>query len=163
MDEAFEGDLGFGGDRQAGRRPPDDADRLAEQAAGRLVFVLAIGNFEPGDGEQAGMDADHHGDRARLAALVIAAHEMSPCLPLEIITEAVPVVHLDAVGAVIDPAGIRVLHDHHAAGADVIAAVALVPARRRNLQEIDRLARKTFSNTAPVLTPPEGWSAASRI
>src|SRR5262249_54377178 len=49
-------------------------------------------------------------------------------------------VALDAVGAVIDPAGVGILHDDHAAGADVVAAVVLVPARGRDLEEIDRAA-----------------------
>ena len=66
---------------------------------------------------------------------------MSPCLPFEVMIEATAsVVHLHAVAAVVDPAGVRILHDHDAAGADVVAAVALVPSRRRNLEEVDVVA-----------------------
>ena len=73
MDEALEGDLRVRRDRQAGRGPVITSHRLAEQAAGRVVFVLAVRNFEAGDHEQRRMHAAHHRDRARLAALVIAA------------------------------------------------------------------------------------------
>src|SRR5262249_34945389 len=83
------------------------------------------------------MHAGHHGYRAWLAALVITplgqiawlpprAHDRGHARPLR----------LHTVGAVIDPAGIGILHDHHAAGADVIAAVVLVPARRRNFLDV---------------------------
>src|SRR5262249_4904436 len=40
-------------------------------------------------------------------------------------------------GAVIDPAGVRVAHDDHVAGADVIAAVMLMPARHRDFEDVD--------------------------
>ncbi len=49
-------------------------------------------------------------------------------------------VGLHPVGTVIDPAGIGILHDHHAAGADVITAIVLVPSRRRNGLDVHVLA-----------------------
>ena len=42
-----------------------------------------------------------------------------------------------AVGAEIDPAGVGVLHDHDAVGADVAAAVLLVDHRHRELEQVD--------------------------
>src|SRR5262249_31336163 len=45
-DIAFERDLGVGRDRQAGDRSRNGLDRLTEQPAGRVVFVLAIGDLE---------------------------------------------------------------------------------------------------------------------
>ena len=50
------------------------------------------------------------------------------------------VVRLHAIGAVVDPAGVGIAHDHHVAGADVVAAVVLVPARHRNLEQVDVVA-----------------------
>ncbi len=49
-------------------------------------------------------------------------------------------VRLNAIGAVIDPACVRVAHDDHARRTDEIAAVELVPFRGRNLLDIDVLA-----------------------
>ena len=138
MDETLEGDFGMRGDRQAGARPGDDFDRLADQAAGGVEFVLAVGDFEAGDHEQRRMHAAHHGDRAGLAALVIAALDQVAVLALRAHHRRhVAVVGLHPIGAVIDPAGVRIAHDHHVAGADVIAAVMLVPARHRDFENVD--------------------------
>ena len=141
MNEALEGDLGLGGDRQAGARPHDHLDRLADQAAGDVVFVLAVGDLEPGHHEQRRMHADHDRDRARLAALVITALDQVAVLALRAHHRRhARAVRLHAIGTVVDPAGVRILHHHHAAGADVVAAVVLVPARRRDLLDVDILA-----------------------
>ena len=87
------------------------------------------------------MHADHDRDRAGLAALMVFAHDQVAVLALRgHHGRDVLVVHLDAVGAVVDPAGVRILHDHHAAGADVVAAVMLVPARRRDLEQVNVIA-----------------------
>ena len=58
---------------------------------------------------------------------------------------------LHPIGAVIDPAGIRIAHDHHVAGADVVAAVVLVPARHRDLENVDVLAGVDVLEQRPVL------------
>ena len=47
---------------------------------------------------------------------------------------------LHAIGAVIDPARVAMLHHHHVAGADVIAAVQLMPFGDGNLEEVDGFA-----------------------
>ena len=109
MDEALEGDLGIGRDRQPGARPVDDLDRLAEQPAGGVVFVLAVGDFEPRHHEQRRMHAGHDRDRARLAALVIAPHDQVAVLALGAHHRGdVAVMRLHAIGAVIDPAGVGI-------------------------------------------------------
>ena len=114
---------------------------FADQPAGHVVFVLAVGDFEPRDHEQRGMHAAHHRDRARLAALVIAALDQVAVLALGAHHgRDVRAVRLHAIGAVVDPAGVGIAHDHHVAGADVVAAVVLVPARRRDLGDVDVLA-----------------------
>jgi len=84
------------------------------------------------------MHAAHHRDRARLSELMPAAHDQVAVLALRSHDRGRGLVlGLDAVGAVIDPAGVGVLHDHHAPGADVAAAVVLVPFRRRNREDVD--------------------------
>ena len=102
MNEAFEGDLGMRRNRQPGARPGDHLDRLADQPAGHVVLVLAVGDFEAGNHELRRMHAAHHRDRAWLAALVIAA---------------------------LDDVAMLALGEHH--GRDV-AARAPAPDRRRN-------------------------------
>ncbi len=141
MDEALEGDLGVRRDRQAGLRALDHLHRLAEQPAGRVVFVLAVRDFQARDHEQRRMHAAHHRDRARLAALVVLLLDHVAVLALGAHHGGEPlVVRLHAIGAVIDPAGVGIAHDHHVAGADVIAAVVLVPARHRDLEQVDVVA-----------------------
>src|ERR1700692_44390 len=84
------------------------------------------------------MHAADDRDRTRLAALVIFALDDIAVLALRAHDgRQIAVMRLDAIGAVIDPAGIRIAHDHHVAGADVIAAVVLVPARHRDLENVD--------------------------
>jgi hypothetical protein len=51
--------------------------------------------------------------------------------------QRVLVMHADTVGADIGPLAVRIFHDHHAAGADITAAVFLMPTRRRELEQID--------------------------
>ena len=119
----------------------DHLHRLAQQSAGRVVFVLAVRDFETCDHEQRRMHAAHHGHRARLAALVILLLDHVAVLALGAHHGGERlVVRLHPVGAVVDPAGVRIAHDHHVAGADVIAAVVLVPARHRNLEQVDVVA-----------------------
>ena len=48
--------------------------------------------------------------------------------------------HANTVSADVGPFAIGVLHNHHAASADVAAAVMLMPARRRELEQIDFVA-----------------------
>ncbi len=128
------------GNRQARAWTLDDFHRFAQQSAGGVVFVLAVGNLQPRDHEESRMHAADDRDRARLTALMIFAHDEIAVLSFRAHDRGdIVLVRLHAIGAVIDPAGIRILHHHHAAGADVIAAVQFMPFRHRNLEQIDRL------------------------
>ena len=141
MDEAFEGNLGVRRDRQPGLGPKDHLHGLAQQPTGRVVLVLTVWNFQARNHEQRRVHAAHHRDRTRLAELVILLLDHVAVLALgahhggELL-----VVRLHAVGAVVDPAGVGIAHDHHVAGADVVAAVVLVPARHRDLEQVDIVA-----------------------
>ena len=103
------------------------------------------------------MHPAHYRDRAALAAFVVAAHDEVAVLALGGHDRGEgAIVRLDPVGAVVDPAGVRVLHDDHAAGPDVVAAVVLVPPGRRDLQEID------VAPLADVLEHRAGWHGVRR-
>ncbi len=98
------------------------------------------------------MHAAHHGDGARLSELVPAPHDQVPVLALRGHDRGdAAVLGLDAVGAVVDPSGVGVLHDHHAAGADVAAAVVLVPFRRRYLEDVDVASRSDVLHQRSVV------------
>ena len=80
--------------------------------------------------------ADQH--RARLALLEIFLADQPAMLAGRNPHAGVLLVVRDgAVGAEIDPAGVGVLHDHDAIGADVAAAVLLVDHRHRKLEQVD--------------------------
>src|SRR5262245_39065087 len=96
------------------------------------------------------MHAHDHRDRARLAALVIAALDQVAVLALGAHDRRrARAVGLHAIGAVVDPAGVGILHDHHAAGADIVAAVVLVPPRRRDALDVDVLAAADVFHERP--------------
>ncbi len=138
MEKALEGDLGVRWNWQAGLRPGDYFDRLADQAAGGVVFVLAVRDFQAGDHEQRRVHAAHDRYRAWFAALVIAALDDVAVLAFgEHHGREVALVGLHPVGAVIDPAGVRIAHDHHVASAEVVAAVMFVPARHGDFENVD--------------------------
>jgi hypothetical protein len=58
-------------------------------------------------------------------------------------------VHLHPIGAVIDPASVGMAHDHHVAGADIVAAVVFVPFRRRDFCEVDLVAAINILQNQP--------------
>src|SRR5262249_58948568 len=100
--------------------------------------VLAVWDFDAGHHEQRWVYAAHHRDRARLSEFVPALHDQVAVLALRGHHRGdVAILHLDAIGAVVDPAGVGMAHDHHAAGADVTAAVVLVPFRCWDFQNVD--------------------------
>ena len=141
IDIALEGDLGVGGHGHAGLGHADGLDRFAEDAARRLELALAIGNFEARQHEHRGVHAHHHGDRARLALVVIFVHEDAPVLAGgNHDGSGLGAMHLHAIGAVVDPAGVRILHDHEAGGANEGATIMLVPDGRGDLVQIHRVA-----------------------
>ena len=137
-------------------------DRLADQTAGGVVFVLAVRDFQTGDHEQSRVHAADHRDRARLAALVIAAPDQIAVLAFRTHHRRdIALVRLHPIGAVIDPAGIRIAHDHHVAGADVVAAVMFVPRGTGILKMSMSAPVCTFSMTGPVFTVTGGIARAS--
>ena len=98
------------------------------------------------------MHAAHDRDRARLSELVPAPHDQVSVLALRCHDRGdAAVLGLDAVGAVVDPPGVGMLHDHHAAGADVAAAVVLVPFRRRDFENVDVASRGDVLHQRPVV------------
>ena len=123
--------------RQPSVRPLDHLDRLTDQTAGDIVFVLSVWDLESPHHEQGVMHARDHRDRTRLAALVITPFDQIAMLAFgaHYRGHVRPLV-LHAISAVIDPAGVGVLHDHHAPRADIVAAVVLVPARRRDRVDV---------------------------
>src|SRR4029077_13475847 len=98
--------------------------RLAEQPPGRILFVLAVWDFDARHHEQCRVHAADDRDRTWLSEFVPAPHDQVAVLALrghdrgDVLT-----LRLDAVGAVVDPAGVGMAHDHHAAGADVATPV----------------------------------------
>ena len=152
MHEALEGDLRVRRNRQAGLRADDHFDGFAEQASRGVVLVLAVRNLDPRHHEQRRMHAAHHRDRARLTELVPAPHDQVSVLALRRHYRGdAAVLGLDAVSAVVDPPGVGVLHDHHAAGADVTAAVVLVPFRGRDFENVDVASRGDVLHQRPVV------------
>jgi len=101
------------------------------------------------------MHARHDRDRAGLFALVIPRHDDAAVLAgRHHHGRHVRPLALNAVGAVVDPARVRVFHHHHAGGADEGAAVVLVPDRGRNPADVDRLARADVFQERPAIDLP---------
>src|SRR5262245_1695054 len=138
MSKSFEGDFGVRRNRQSSAGAVNDIDRFADQATRNIVLVLAVGHFQPGYHEQRGMHSNDHRDRACLAALVIFAHNEIAVLALGAVYGGdIAALDLHPIGAIVDPATVRVFHQDHAAGADEIAAVLLMPLRGRDAVQID--------------------------
>src|SRR5262249_42763331 len=126
--------------------------RLADDAAGHVVFIFSVWNLETRHHEQRGVHAHDHRDRTRLAALVIAALDQIAVLALGAHDRRHAwAMRLHAIGAVIDPAGVGILHDYHAARADIVAPVVLVPPRRRDAPNVDVLAAADVLHERPRL------------
>ena len=152
MDEAFEGDLRIRRHRQAGLRHVDDLDRLAEDAAGGLKLVLAVGNLDAAQHDQRRMHAGDHRDGAGLSTLVVFAHDDQAVLAGRHHHRCdIRLMRLHAIGTVVDPAGIRVLHHDETGGADVRPAVVLMPDRGRNFLDIDVLAFEHVVQQRPAV------------
>src|SRR5439155_13160754 len=127
--------------RQAGDRPLDHLDRLAAHPADDLVLADAIRHLAAGHQEGHGIAAADHRHRHWLAArLVFVAHLPAVLAGRDVKAGGPGVVDHHPVGAAIDPALVRVAGDVEAAGADVAAAVAGVPDRRRKAGDVDLVA-----------------------
>ena len=152
MDESFECDFRMRRYRKSRARPFDDLDEAAERRIDHPSALAA----DDGCALIAAMPAPHSAvlfprvaligryatpaiaePLSRLAAFVIAALDQVAVLAFRAHDGGhAGAVRLHAIGAIIDPARVGILHDHHAAGADVVAAVVLVPTRRRNFLDI---------------------------
>src|SRR5262249_35051658 len=127
-----EHDLRVRRDRKAGQRPGVNLDRRTLDGAGELVFRLPRGQiFKAGD-EQRRILAIDDRERAGFALLPVLFGDDGavPAGMVELHGDLVPAVHLNAVDRGIDPAAVRIAHDHDRARADEGAAVVAVPGRR---------------------------------
>src|SRR5271166_1110927 len=137
-DEAFEHDLRVGRNRQTGDGAFDHIHGPAPQAADDLILAHAVWHLAARHQEGHGVAAAYHCDRHRLAARAIFVAHLAPVLAGRDIKPRGPgVMDHHAVSAAIGPALVRITGDVEAAGADITAAVGLVPLRRREACYID--------------------------
>src|SRR5262252_9217077 len=149
----FEHDLGVRRDRKASQRPGMDLDRRTLDGAGELVFRLPRGQiFKAGD-EQRRILAIDDRERTGLALLPVLLGDDGavPAGMVELHGDLVPAVHLNTVDRGIDPAAVRVAHDHDRARADEGAAVVAVPERRGKFGEVDLIASDSVLQKGGVL------------
>ena len=93
-----------------------------------FVFVFAIWDFEPGQHKHGRMYAKYSRNRTGLAALMVLFHDKAAMLSWRNHEgRRIWFMRLNAVGSVVYPIRIRILHYHHTGGADKWAAVVLVP------------------------------------
>src|SRR6516165_2178098 len=138
---AFEHDLGVRRDRKAGQRPGMDLDRSTLDGAGEFIFRLPHRQIFKASDEQRRILAIDDRERTGLALLPVFLRDdrAMPAAVVELHGDLVPTVHLNAVDRGIDPAAVRVAHDHNRARAYEGAAVVTVPDRRWKLGEVDVL------------------------
>src|SRR3989441_3230418 len=152
VDPAFHQDLGVRGDREAGDRSLDDAIRRAAHPAGPVVLGRAVGDLGAGRQEKERIATRAEGERHALFARepLIA---MLPAVLAGRDVEAEPrlVVDHHAVRAEVHPALVRIARDVEAAGAEVAAAVELVPLRSGEDQAIDLVAAEHVLEDRAVL------------
>ena len=136
--EAFVDKLGVVRERHAGDAAFHQLDGPADAPA-RHVELADVFRRETGRGRaQRRRLPDRHHHRAMLAPRPpFLADGIGVLAGLDEQRQRFLVPDGHAVGAGIDPARVRVLRDHHAFGADIGAAVARVPFRRRKGQHID--------------------------
>ena len=119
----------------------DDVHRGALDAAGVVEFLLAPGDLPRGQQEQQRVLPEGDGD---LEGLVLVegflAVDAAVLARRDVDRQAVLLVDHGAVGAHVHPALVRVLGHDHVGGADVAAAVLVVPLGHRQLQHVEVLA-----------------------
>ena len=152
VDVALERNLGVCRDGQAGDAPPYDRHALSDYRTRPLVFAHAVGRVRRSHGKEQRMPAGHEHDRAGLAAVPVLFDDARAVVRgRDVGGDGVPVVHHRAVGAEVDPAGVRVGVDVDAAGADVAPAVVRVPERDRKARDIHVVAFKVVFKYRPVV------------
>ena len=151
-DVAFEHDLGAGRERQAGDLAAHHLHRPAAQAADDVDLEHAVGRFEPAVEEGERIAAEHHRHRHRLAALeIFLAVDRAVMARRHQDADRGLVVHHGAIGAGVEPVLLRIAGDAVGAGADVAAAVLLVPDRRREFRHVDVVAGQDVLEHRTVL------------
>ena len=129
---AFDDDLRSCRHGQSGVGRADHFERRAAQGAG--VFIFADARFRRRRRGHPGrrLAAEHDGDRTGFAGLPVFAGDLLAMLLLDDPErQAVFADDAGAVGADVDPAAVGIFDHHHVAGADIAAAVMLVPLGRR--------------------------------
>ena len=150
---AFENDLRLRREREPCRRPGNHLDRRIFDGASEIVFRPARRQiFETCD-EQRRVRAIYHRERARLAGVPIFLGNDGAvaALVVELHRDFVARVHLHAIDRRVDPAAVRIAHDHDRARADESAAVVAVPDGRRKLGEVDVLAAERVLQKSGLL------------
>jgi hypothetical protein len=151
-DEAFQHDLGMGREGQAGEAAAHHLGRAPAHAAHDVELEHPVGGFHPAVEERDRIAAQHHHDRHRLAALeVLVAMKRAVMALGHHDADRIAVVHLRPVGAGIEPALLRIARDAVGAGADVAAAVLLVPDRRGKFGHVDVVAQHDVLEHRAVL------------
>ena len=150
--EAFQHDLGVGGDGQARHLAAHHLDGRAAQPAHHVELAHAVRKLRAPHEERHGVAAHHQGHRHGLALVevllpvhvgVLAGHEQQ--------AHRLRVLHHGPVGADVDPALVRVDGDAEAAGADVAPAVVGVPLGGGELHDVDVVAGEDVLEHGPVV------------
>ncbi len=151
-DEAFEHDLGVGRERQAGDLAAHHLGRPAAHAADDVELERAVGRLDAAVEERQRIAAEHHHHRHGLAARpIFLAMDIAVMAARGDEADRLLVVHHGAIGAGIEPVLLRVAGDAVGAGADVAAAVLLVPDRRREFGHVDVVAGQHVFQHRPVV------------
>jgi hypothetical protein len=137
-------------DRQLGVFAEDYFERLAAHAAGVVIFRLPAGNFHLSEKPQEWIGTETDSDRKWLSCVEIFLPVDIAVMPRRNIKrQGVMIVHHDAITTKIDPAFIRIAADGNVEGADVAAAIAFVPKRRGQRQDIDVLSLEDVLHHRP--------------
>ena len=136
--KAFQRDLRVRRDGKAGDLARNDLHRFAAQAAHDVVLADAVRRLAAGQQEGQGIAAqdDHRGHRL-VPRLVLVAVDAAVLAGRDVEADGFLIVNHHPVRAEVHPVLLGIARDVEAAGADVAAAVVLVPDRRRELRHVD--------------------------
>src|SRR5690242_8700714 len=119
-------------DRQSGIRRTNDFEWRATQCTGIFVFADPRLGCRRRRHPGGGLAAEHHGNWTSAAGLPILARDLLAVFVLDNPeSQAIFADDARSVGADVDPAALRIFDDHHVTGADLTAAIVLVPFWRR--------------------------------
>src|SRR5258706_5534776 len=138
MDIAFDDDFSIGRNRQTGVFAFDHFERFAADTTDEFIFRNAIGHFNAARQKSQRIVAKRHGDFERLAAgLVFLPLDTTMLTGGNIKSQLILFVDHDTVGAVIDPAFVRVARNINATRSDVTATVFIMPLGGGKLEHVD--------------------------